>query len=117
MQGVTQRTTIVVLKLTNKKTSTMSNTQQEGRELKTWIEEQKKVCQEGYIKATDEESRIMYASENITFGIVLQKMDTIFTLSPPTIGELKTKFAQHLGVPDLDTTDAYAVEWTAKELK
>lgn len=29
---------------------------------------------------------------------------------------LQQKFAQHLGVPDLDTTDAYAVEWTVKEL-
>lgn len=27
---------------------------------------------------------------------------------------LQQKFAQHLGVPDLDTSDAYAVEWAVK---
>lgn len=41
--------------------------------------------------------------------------------SPPlAVDELKTKFAEHLRLilgEELNTSDAYAVEWTAKELK
>lgn len=37
--------------------------------------------------------------------------------SPPTVSELKSKFAEHLGEKGgLNDTDAHAVEWTAKEL-
>lgn len=37
--------------------------------------------------------------------------------SPPTVSELKAKFAEHLGEKGgLNDTDAHAVEWTAKEL-
>lgn len=36
--------------------------------------------------------------------------------SPLTVDELQQKFAQHLGVPDLDTTDAYAIECAFKNI-
>lgn len=36
--------------------------------------------------------------------------------SPPTVSELKQKFAEHLGEKELNTTDAYAIEFAVKNL-
>lgn len=34
----------------------------------------------------------------------------------PVGSDLKQKFAEHLGVPELETSDAYAIEWAVKNL-
>lgn len=37
--------------------------------------------------------------------------------SPLSVSELKQKFAEHLGEKELNTTDAYAIEFAVKNLK
>lgn len=44
-------------------------------ELKKWVDEQKRVCQDGYAEAMDEEAKIMYSCENMAFGLVIMKID------------------------------------------
>lgn len=46
--------------------------------------------------------------------LVIDPIRKVTLPSPLSVDELKQKFAQHLGVPDLDTTDAYAIEWAVK---
>lgn len=48
-------------------------------ELKKWIEKEKKVCQKGYVDSTDELGRTMYSSENMAYGLVIQKIDKMIS--------------------------------------
>lgn len=84
----------------------MSNTQQEGRLRSVSV-------------IFPEHDKIVLTNERgDTYTSKSEELIDFFTAlpSPLTVDELKQKFAQHLGVKELETSDAYAVEWTVKEL-
>lgn len=81
----------------------MNNNQQEGR---------LRALAFDFVKKLSSEKEIYFTEYNLVTWLC--DFYTSLPPSPLTEDELKAKFAEYLGEKELNTTDAYAVEWTLK---
>lgn len=85
-----------------------NSTQQEGR-LRSAEDWQK--IYDGLLKNNGRKS-----SATVLHDFVKEVIKYTKEIPPPTVSELKQKFAEHLGEKELNTTDAYAIEFAVKNI-